>query len=146
MRIPAACLQVRFKGFCRLHLLVLRLTAFDLACVKTGWSGRSGSDQWGIGMKRFIECEERLHTTLLPDCREDYVSDDNPVRVIEAFIDELDLMNGLSSMLAGEAGARPVHPILYLPHPPTALSENGSNSRTAEISQHRNKYAPARLI
>ncbi len=42
-------------------------------------------------MKRFIEGEERLQATLLPECLEDYVSDDNPVRVIEAFIGELDL-------------------------------------------------------
>ena len=42
-------------------------------------------------MKRFIEGEDRRQATLLPDCLEDYVSDENPVRVIEAFIDELDL-------------------------------------------------------
>ena len=42
-------------------------------------------------MKRFIEGEDRRQALLLPDCLEDYVSDDNPVRVIEAFIDELDL-------------------------------------------------------
>jgi transposase len=42
-------------------------------------------------MKRFIEGEERLQATLLPDCLEDYVSAENPVRVIEAFIGELDL-------------------------------------------------------
>ncbi|MGA7325603.1 MAG: IS1182 family transposase [Rhodomicrobium sp.] len=42
-------------------------------------------------MKRFIEGEERLQATLLPEYLEDYVSDENPVRVIEAFIDELDL-------------------------------------------------------
>jgi hypothetical protein len=35
--------------------------------------------------------EDRRQATLLPDCLEDYVSEDNPVRVIEAFIDELDL-------------------------------------------------------
>ena len=42
-------------------------------------------------MKRFIEGEDRRQATLLPDCLEDYVSEDNPVRVIEVFIDELDL-------------------------------------------------------
>ena len=42
-------------------------------------------------MKRFIEGEYRRQATLLPDCLEDYVSDDNPVRVIVAFIGELDL-------------------------------------------------------
>ena len=42
-------------------------------------------------MKRFVEGEDRLQGALLPHCLDDYVTEDNPVRVIEAFIDELDL-------------------------------------------------------
>jgi transposase len=42
-------------------------------------------------MKRFVEGEDRRQATLLPDCLDDYVTEDNPVRVVEAFIDELDL-------------------------------------------------------
>ena len=42
-------------------------------------------------MKRFVEGEDRLQAALLPHCLDDYVTEDNPVRVIEAFIDELDL-------------------------------------------------------
>ena len=42
-------------------------------------------------MKRFIQSEDRLQSTLLPECLDDYVADDNPVRVIEVFIEELDL-------------------------------------------------------
>ena len=42
-------------------------------------------------MKRFIESQDRRQATLLPDSLEDYVTDDNPVRVIDVFIDELDL-------------------------------------------------------
>src|SRR5258707_7643165 len=34
-------------------------------------------------MKRFIEGEDRSQSTLLPECLDDYVADDNPVRVIE---------------------------------------------------------------
>ena len=37
-------------------------------------------------MKRFIEGEDRRQATLLPDCLDDYVTEDNPVRVIEVFI------------------------------------------------------------
>src|SRR5215212_6967616 len=33
------------------------------------------------GMKRFVEGEDRRQTTLLPDCIDDYVSEENPVRV-----------------------------------------------------------------
>jgi hypothetical protein len=36
-------------------------------------------------MKRFVEGEDRQQTTLLPDSLEDYVTDDNPVRVIDVF-------------------------------------------------------------
>ena len=42
-------------------------------------------------MHRFIEGEDRMQATLLPDSLEDYVTEDNPVRVIDVFIDELDL-------------------------------------------------------
>src|SRR3984957_14091756 len=42
-------------------------------------------------MKRFVEGEDRRQATLLPDSLEDYVTEDNPVRVVDVFIDELDL-------------------------------------------------------
>ena len=42
-------------------------------------------------MHRFIEGEDRIQPALLPHCLEDYVDEENPVRVIEVFIDELDL-------------------------------------------------------
>jgi hypothetical protein len=36
-------------------------------------------------MRRFIDGEDRMQQTLLPNSLEDYVSEENPVRVIEAF-------------------------------------------------------------
>ena len=42
-------------------------------------------------MKRFIEGADRTQVSLLPDCVDDYVGTDNPVRVIEAFVEQLDL-------------------------------------------------------
>jgi len=42
-------------------------------------------------MKRFIEGQDRSQVTLLPECLDDYIGEDNPVRVVDAFIDELDL-------------------------------------------------------
>jgi len=66
-------------------------------------------------MKRFIEGEERLQATLLPDCLEDYVSNDNPVRVIEAFIGELDLKVLGFERVEPEATGRPGY------HPATLL-------------------------
>lgn len=44
-------------------------------------------------MKRFIEGEERSQITLFPDRLEDYVAEDNPVRVVDAFVDQLDLFS-----------------------------------------------------
>src|SRR5438552_19215179 len=41
-------------------------------------------------MKRFIKGEDRSQVTLLPECLDDYIGEDNPVRVIDVFIDELD--------------------------------------------------------
>lgn len=45
----------------------------------------------GPSMKRFVEGEDRRQTLLLPESLDDYVTEDNPVRVVEVFIDELDL-------------------------------------------------------
>ena len=42
-------------------------------------------------MKRFIEGEDRSQVTLLPECLDDYIGQDNPVRVVDAFIEELEL-------------------------------------------------------
>ncbi len=42
-------------------------------------------------MKRFIEGVDRSQTTLFPDRLEDWVRDDNPVQVIDVFVDELNL-------------------------------------------------------
>ena len=40
-------------------------------------------------MHRFIDGEDRMQQALLPHSLEDYVGEENPVRVIEVFIDEL---------------------------------------------------------
>ena len=42
-------------------------------------------------MGRFVEGEDRRQSLLLPEAVDDYVGADNPVRFIDAFVDELDL-------------------------------------------------------
>ena len=42
-------------------------------------------------MKRFIEGESRTQSTLLPEVLDDYIAEANPVRVVDVFVDELDL-------------------------------------------------------
>ena len=52
-------------------------------------------------MKRFVEGQDRSQLILLPDCLDDYVGEDNPVRIVDAFIDELDLGIGFCGCCAG---------------------------------------------
>ena len=62
-------------------------------------------------MKRFIEGEDRRQATLLPDSLEDYVTVDNPVRVVDVFIDELDLQAlGFAGVVAEVTGGRAIIP------------------------------------
>jgi hypothetical protein len=42
-------------------------------------------------MKRFVEGIDRAQSTLFPECLEDWIGEDNPVRVIDVFVDQLDL-------------------------------------------------------
>ena len=39
----------------------------------------------------YIEGESRHQSTLFPELLDDYISEDNPVRFIDAFVDHLDL-------------------------------------------------------
>ena len=66
-------------------------------------------------MKRFVEGGDRRQATLLPDSLEDYVTEDNPVRVVDVFIDELDLEALGFSGVAPEVTGRPAY------HPATLL-------------------------
>ena len=74
-------------------------------------------------MKRFIESEDRRQATLLPDSLEDYATDESPVRVIDVFIDELDLAAMGFAGVAPEAPGRPAyHPATLLKSIFTAIS------------------------
>ena len=42
-------------------------------------------------MKRFVEGESRDQISLLPACLDDFVDEDDPVRVVEAYIEALEL-------------------------------------------------------
>ena len=66
-------------------------------------------------MKRFIEGESRNQITLMPACLEDYIDTDNPVRVIDLFVDELDLAAlGFEGTTAAATGRPGYHPALLL--------------------------------
>src|SRR5438045_3972000 len=66
-------------------------------------------------MPRFIEGEDRMQPALLPQCLEDYVDEEKPVRVIEVFIDELDIAAlGFSGMTPAATGRPAYHPSMLL--------------------------------
>lgn len=66
-------------------------------------------------MKRFIEGASRTQSTLLPECLDDYIAEDNPVRAVEAFIDELDLgALGFSGVEPAATGRPSYHPSILL--------------------------------
>src|SRR3712207_2413781 len=66
-------------------------------------------------MKRFVEGEDRRQATLLPECIDDYVSEDNPVRVIDAFVANLDLAElGFEGVIPECTGRPAYHPAMLL--------------------------------
>ena len=59
-------------------------------------------------MKRFIEGESRTQSTLFPEVLDEYIAEDNAVRVIDVFVDELDL-SGLGFETEPQATGRPAY-------------------------------------
>src|SRR5271156_6283220 len=89
-------------------------------------------------MKRFVEGEDRLQGVLLPEFLDDYVTEDNPVRVVDVFIDELDLEALGFSGVAPEVTGRPAY------HPATILKiyrygylNRIQSRRRLELETHR---------
>ena len=66
-------------------------------------------------MKRFIEGEDRTQVTLLPECLDDYVGADNPVRIVDVFVDQLELRAlGFTGVEPAETGRPSYHPAVLL--------------------------------
>ncbi|MGF6287805.1 transposase [Pseudomonas silensiensis] len=66
-------------------------------------------------MKRFIEGEARTQVTLLPEYLDDYVAEENPVRVVDVFVDELDLgALGFEGVDPAATGRPAYHPAVLL--------------------------------
>src|SRR5690348_980138 len=69
----------------------------------------------GDRMRRFVEGVDRGQSTLFPECLEDWIVEDNPVRVIDLFVDGLDLGDLGFSGVDPEATGRPsYHPSVLL--------------------------------
>ena len=66
-------------------------------------------------MGRFVEGSDRRQTTLFPECLDDWIDEDNPVRVIDAFVDSIDLGDLGFDGVVPEATGRPAyHPAVLL--------------------------------
>ena len=66
-------------------------------------------------MGRFVEGSDRSQTTLFPECLDDWIDEDNPVRVIDAFVDSIDLGELGFDGVVPEATGRPAyHPSVLL--------------------------------
>ena len=62
-------------------------------------------------MSRFVEGQARQQVTLLPECLDDFIGEDNPVRVVDAFVDELNLAAlGFAGVLPAVTGRPAYHP------------------------------------
>jgi transposase len=89
-------------------------------------------------MSGFIEGEDRNQATLFPERLDDYVAEDNPVRVIDVFIDDLDI-SGLGFKSEAASIGRPGY------HPKTMLKlyvygylNRVQSSRRLEVEAQRN--------
>jgi transposase len=89
-------------------------------------------------MSKFIEGQDRSQGTLFPERLDDYVEEDSPVRVIDVFIDDLDI-SGLGFRTELAATGRPRY------HPKTMLKlyvygylNRVQSSRRLEVEAQRN--------
>jgi transposase len=66
-------------------------------------------------MKRFVEGADRAQSTLLPECLDDWIDEENPVRVVDAFVDALDLAGlGFEGVEPAATGRPAFHPSILL--------------------------------
>jgi len=90
-------------------------------------------------MKRFVEGDDRHQVTLLPECLDDFIDEDNPVRVIDAFVEELDLQAlGFLGMEPAATGRPSYHPSVLLKIYIYGYLNRIQSSRRLEREAHRN--------
>src|SRR4029078_7341204 len=90
-------------------------------------------------MRRYIDGEDRMPQGLLPHSLEDYVGEENPVRVIEVFIDELDLAAlGFSGVTPAATSPPAYHPSTLLKISLSCYLHRVQQSRRLEREGQRN--------
>ena len=90
-------------------------------------------------MKRFIEGEDRTHSTLYPERLGDYIAEDNAVRLVDAFVDSLDLKQLVFDRAEPSATGRPSYqPVTLLKIYVYEYQNRLQSSRRLERESHRN--------
>src|SRR5258707_861473 len=100
-------------------------------------------------MRRFVEGTDRGQSTLFPECLEDWIGEDNPVRAIDVFVDELDLAElGFSGVDPEVTGRPSYHPSVLLKLYIYGYLNRVQSSRRLELEASRNvevMWLPGRL-
>src|ERR1700675_3702208 len=90
-------------------------------------------------MRRFVEGRDRGQSTLLPECLDDWIEEDNPVRVIDAFVEALNLAElGFAGVGPESSGRPPFHPSVLLRFYIYGYPNRGKSSRRLEGEAGRN--------
>ncbi len=93
----------------------------------------------GAGMTQHIKGQGRHQVTLLPEVLDDFVTEDNPVRVIDVFVDELQLDTlGFERVNAKQTGRPGYHPATMLKLYIYGYLNRIQSSRRLEKEAHRN--------
>jgi transposase len=90
-------------------------------------------------MSRYIKGQSRTQTTLFPEAIDDFVTEDNPIRVIDVFVDQLDLLElGFDAVNAKLTGRLGYHPSTMLKLYICGYLSRIQSSRRLEKESHRN--------
>jgi len=102
-------------------------------------------------MSRFIEGEQRSQRVLFPEQLEDWISEDNPVRAVDAFVEELDLLRlGFGGAKPADTGRPAYHPAVllkiyiygYLNRVPSSRRLERETQRNVELMWLTGRLAP----
>ena len=89
-------------------------------------------------MNGFIEGDSRNQSTLLPDCLDDYITEENPIRVIDVFLDSLNLNNLGFKTISAKTGRPAYHPSTMLKLYVYGYLNRIQSSRRLERESNRN--------
>ncbi|RKR31266.1 IS1182 family transposase [Paraburkholderia sp. BL17N1] len=102
-------------------------------------------------MKRFVEGDDRKQVALLPECVDDYIGQDNPIRIVDVFVDELDLttlgFNGTTPAITGRPSYHPgvmlkIYIYGYLNRVPSSRRLERECQRNVELMWLTGRLAP----